>query len=102
MGSPTRVPRRPPAQANRLLQPAPWIDRLARDYIAKHLGGAGGRFLAVHLRPYPDTCLEVRLELEVVYQLARASPASTHAHHDHTTVSMLAQCAIAAVARRGV
>ncbi len=52
----TAVATRGAAQANQLLRPSPWIAGLARAYTERHL--AGTRFLAVHIRPFPDACLD--------------------------------------------
>ena len=45
------------AQANMQLSKAAWIQSAAQAFINQRFGGEP--FLAVHVRPYPDTCLQV-------------------------------------------
>jgi hypothetical protein len=44
-------------RAARMLRPAPWIQQAAARFVQEKM--AGEPYLAMHIRPYPDTCLQV-------------------------------------------
>jgi hypothetical protein len=45
--------------AARMLRPAPWIRQAAARFVQEKM--AGEPYLAMHIRPYPDECLQVRV-----------------------------------------